>query len=201
MRALLWRNPCGVGPGKLLVSVIVPITMLLGLDEQPGELVGYGLIPASLAREIAAEGTWRLLLTDPLSGTLLDYGCTTYTPPRGLADFVRARDVYCRFPPCQQRAATVDLDHTVPYESGVGSSSEHNLYALSAPHPTETAHGCPPATRTRVVLLPHTQRRYPTHPIGDNAPQTLGQRSKSFSPSDAPPDPLSRPRRHGRAVL
>jgi Domain of unknown function (DUF222) len=56
----------GVGLGKPLVSVIVPITMLLGLDEQPGELVGYGPIPASLAREIAAEGTWRRLLTDPL---------------------------------------------------------------------------------------------------------------------------------------
>jgi hypothetical protein len=124
----------GVGLGKPLVSVIVPIIMLLGLDEQPGELVGYGPIPASLAREIAAEGTWRRLLTDPLSGTLLDHGRTTYTPPRGLADFVRARDVYCRFPPCQQRAATADLDHTVPYESGVGSTSEHNLYAACRHH-------------------------------------------------------------------
>ncbi|HEX2289124.1 MAG TPA: hypothetical protein VHH53_02770, partial [Pseudonocardiaceae bacterium] len=46
------------GPGKPLVSVIVPITMLLGLDDQPAELVGYGPIPADLAREIAAEGTW-----------------------------------------------------------------------------------------------------------------------------------------------
>jgi hypothetical protein len=53
------------------VSVIVPITTLLGLDEHPGELVGYGPIPAPLAREIAAEGTWRRLLTDPASGTLL----------------------------------------------------------------------------------------------------------------------------------
>lgn len=30
------------GPGKPLVHVIVPITMLMGLDDQPGELVGYG---------------------------------------------------------------------------------------------------------------------------------------------------------------
>lgn len=29
--------------------------------------------------------------------------------------------------------------------------------ALSAPYPAETTHGCPPATRTRVVLLPHAQ--------------------------------------------
>lgn len=122
------------GPGKPLVSVIVPITMLLGLDEQPGELVGYGPIPAPLARRIAAEGTWRRLLTDPASGTLLDHGRTTYTPPVGLADFVRARDVYCRFPPCQQRAATADLDHTIPYEADRGSTSEHNLYASCRHH-------------------------------------------------------------------
>lgn len=122
------------GPGKPLVSVIVPITMLLGLDEQPGELVGYGPIPAPLAREIAAKGTWRRLLTDPASGTLLDHGRTTYTPPVGLADFVRARDVYCRFPPCQQRAATADLDHTIAYEPGGGTTSEHNLYASCRHH-------------------------------------------------------------------
>jgi Domain of unknown function (DUF222)/HNH endonuclease len=118
----------GAGPGKPLVSVIVPITMLLGLDDQPGELVGYGPIPADLAREIAAEGTWRRLLTDPVSGTLLDYGRTTYTPPAGLADFVRARDVYCRNPICRQRAAAADLDHTIAWDAG-GATSQHNLWA------------------------------------------------------------------------
>jgi hypothetical protein len=115
-------------PGKPLVSVIVPITMLLGLDEQPGELVGYGPIPASVAQEIAAEGTWRRLLTDPASGTLLDHGRTTYTPPAGLADFVRARDVYCRQPGCRRRAGSADLDHTVAWEDG-GTTSERNLGA------------------------------------------------------------------------
>ncbi|MPZ66564.1 MAG: DUF222 domain-containing protein [Pseudonocardiaceae bacterium] len=120
---------CGAGPGagKPLVHVIVPITMLMGLDETPGELVGHGPIPAALAREIAAGGTWRRLLTDPKSGTLLDYGRTTYTPPAGLADHVRARDLYCRSPICRQRAATADLDHTIPYPDG--PTSEFNLYA------------------------------------------------------------------------
>lgn len=116
------------GPGKPLVSVIVPITMLLGLDDQPAELVGYGPIPADLAREIAAEGTWRRLLTDPISGALLDYGRTTYTPPAGLADFVRARDVYCRNPICRQRAATADLDHAIAWDDG-GTTCQHNLWA------------------------------------------------------------------------
>ncbi len=71
------RACCGTtrpaGPGKPLVSVIVPITMLLGLDDQPGELVGYGPIPAPLAREITAEGTWRRLLTE-----VNQFSCTRY---------------------------------------------------------------------------------------------------------------------------
>jgi hypothetical protein len=102
--------------------------MLMGLDEQPGELAGYGPIPAALAREIAAGGTWRRLLTDPQSGVLLDYGRTTYTPPVGLADFVRARDVVCRFCTCGQPAARADLDHTIAFADG-GPTSDRNLYA------------------------------------------------------------------------
>ncbi|MGH3906693.1 MAG: DUF222 domain-containing protein [Pseudonocardiaceae bacterium] len=120
-------RPTSTGPSKPLISVIVPITTLMGLDEQPGDLIGYGPIPAPLAREIAAGGTWRRLLTDPASGTLLDYGRSTYTPPDGLADYVRARDLYCRNPICNQRAATADLDHTIPWPEG--PTSEHNLHA------------------------------------------------------------------------
>ncbi|MDQ2788385.1 MAG: HNH endonuclease [Actinomycetota bacterium] len=131
------QNPADQGPGKPLVSVIVPITMLLGLDDQPGELVGYGPIPAELARQIAADGTWRRLLCDPVSGTLLDHGRATYTPPAGLAEFVRARDVYCRHPICGQRAASADLDHTIAYhpdDPDGGTTSEHNLHASCRHH-------------------------------------------------------------------
>ena len=66
-----------------------------------------------MAREIAADGVWRRLVTDPLSGTLLDYGRTTYHPPAGLADFVSARDVYCRAPGCRRRAVDAELDHVI----------------------------------------------------------------------------------------
>ncbi len=126
----------GTGPGKPLVSVVVPITTLLGLDDYPGELVGHGPIPAGVAREIAAQGSWRRLLTDPASGTVLDYGRTTYTPPAGLADFVRARDLRCRFPTCGQPATTTDLDHTIPYPDG--PTSEGNLHASCHHHRLKT---------------------------------------------------------------
>ena len=95
-----------ITPAKPLIQVVIPYSTLIGADDQPCELVGHGPIPASLAREVAADGVWRRLITDPLSGTLLDYGRTTYHPPAGLADHVRARDVYCRAPAAAAKPPT-----------------------------------------------------------------------------------------------
>jgi Domain of unknown function (DUF222) len=100
------------------VKVTVPASTLLGIDRQPGELAGYGPIPAELATEIAADATWRRLLTDPASGVLLDHGRTTYRPPAALADFVRARDKTCRFPGCLRPAEKCQIDHRTEYPDG-----------------------------------------------------------------------------------
>jgi hypothetical protein len=83
--------PRPVTPGKPLVQVLMPFTTLIGADDQPCELVGHGAIPADLAREIASDAVLKRLVYDPLSGTVLDHGRTTYRPPTGLADFVKAR--------------------------------------------------------------------------------------------------------------
>src|SRR5262249_31532785 len=72
------------------------------------------------------------LITDPLSGTLLDYGRTTYRPPAGLADFVRARDQRCVFPGCSRAAKYCDLDHTDCYPHGTTSAC--NLACLCKRH-------------------------------------------------------------------
>jgi hypothetical protein len=37
------------------VTVLVPLTTLTGADDEPGEITGYGPIPAHLARDIAAD--------------------------------------------------------------------------------------------------------------------------------------------------
>ena len=120
-------------PGKPLIQVVIPHSTLIGADDQPAELVGHGPIPASLAREVAADGVWRRLVTDPLSGTLLDHGRTTYHPPAGLADHVRARDAHCRFPGCRRRAADAELDHITAWSDG-GTTSEPNLAACCTTH-------------------------------------------------------------------
>ena len=120
-------------PGKPLVQVVVAHSTLTGADDQPAELAGYGPIPAGLAREIAADAVWRRLVTDPLSGALLDHGRTTYHPPAALADFVRARDQRCRFPGCRRRAVDAELDHIRAWADG-GETSEANLAAYCLHH-------------------------------------------------------------------
>jgi hypothetical protein len=106
----------------------------------PAELVGYGPIPAALAREVAADGVWRRLITDSLSGTVLDYGRTTYHPPAGLADHVRVRDEHCRFPLCRRKAADAELDDAVAWADG-GETRAANLHALCLRHHRLKHHG------------------------------------------------------------
>jgi hypothetical protein len=121
-------------PAGPLVHVTVPASTLLGIGDDPGELAGYGPIPASVARRIAADpsGIWRRLLTDPASGALLDVGRATYTPPAGLARHVAARDTTCRFPGCRQPARRCDLDHVRPFPAGPTAAG--NLAALCRHH-------------------------------------------------------------------
>ncbi len=114
------------------VHVTVPISTLLGLDDRPGELDGYGPITAETARRVAAHGTWRRLLTDPATGALLDYGTTRYSPPTDLVEHVHARDITCRFPTCARPARLCQFDHTIPAGSPGWSTSAGNGGPLNA---------------------------------------------------------------------
>ncbi|CED90033.1 HNH endonuclease signature motif containing protein [Actinomyces succiniciruminis] len=98
-------------------------------------VVGTGrvAVPAATARALAAGGTWRRLVTDPLSGVVLDVGRTHYRPPAGLRDLVQARDQECVFPGCATPAARCDTDHITPWASG-GATSLNNLTTLCQAH-------------------------------------------------------------------
>ena len=90
-------------------------------------------VPAMTAWALAAGGTWRRLVTDPASGTVVDVGRTRYRPPAGLADLVRARDRACVFPTCQTPAERCDIDHLTAWSQG-GTTSLDNLTTLCEAH-------------------------------------------------------------------
>ena len=167
-----------VKPGKPLIQVVIPYSTLIGADDQPAELVGHGPIPASLAREVTADGVWRRLVTDPLSGTLLDHGRTTYHPPAALADYVRARDLHCRFNGCRRKAADAELDHITAWSDG-GTTSEPNLAAYCTHHHRLKTH----ADGWRVHARPDGRLTWTT-PTGHQ---------HTTAPHDYRPDPALEP--------
>ena len=124
----------------ITINVTIDLPTLLGLSENPGQLAGYGAIPASVARALASDGKWKRFITDPQTGALLDYGRETYQPPQALIDFLIARDRTCRFPGCRRSAALSDLDHAQSWEEG-GTTSLDNLGALCRRHHLLKTHG------------------------------------------------------------
>jgi hypothetical protein len=122
------------------VNVTIDLPTLLGLKENPGQLAGYGVLPAQIMRALAGEGKWRRFITDPNTGTLLDYGRDSYQPPQDLVDYLIARDRTCRFPGCRQSAARADIDHAEAWEDG-GETSAANLGALCRRHHRMKTHG------------------------------------------------------------
>lgn len=122
------------------VNVTIDLPTLLGLAENPGQLSGYGAIPASIARELASDATWKRFITDPQTGNLLDYGREKYEPPQALVDFLLARDRTCRFPGCRQPASRSDIDHAHSWESG-GETKPENLGLLCRRHHRLKTHG------------------------------------------------------------
>jgi hypothetical protein len=83
----------------LTINVTVDLPTLLGLAENPGQLAGYGPIPAAVARELSSDGRWKRFITEPQTGNLLDFGRESYEPPQQLKDFLIARDRTCRATP------------------------------------------------------------------------------------------------------
>jgi hypothetical protein len=116
------------------INVTVPISTLLGCDDQPAHLSAYGPITAALARRLASDptGTWRRLVTDD-AGQLLDYGRRSYRPPGNLTEYVIARDKTCTFPGCRRPARLSDLDHGEAWAAG-GVTSSNNVAALCQRH-------------------------------------------------------------------
>ncbi|WP_173923071.1 HNH endonuclease signature motif containing protein [Agromyces sp. Marseille-P2726] len=124
----------GTGAMRPSINVTVPVLTLLGLDDEPADLDGYGPIDAETARRLAAHApSMRRILVHPETGAVLSYGREHYRAPADLDGFVRYRDGRCRFPGCSRRADQADLDHTTARAHG-GETCDMNLAALCRHH-------------------------------------------------------------------
>lgn len=84
--------------------------------------------------------TLRRLITDPVTGALIDRGAQAYTPTPDLIAWLIARDGGCRFPGCTARAYRCDVDHARDYADG-GRTDITNTGLLCRRHHNGKTHG------------------------------------------------------------
>lgn len=119
--------PMGIRPR---VHVTVPVQTLLGTEELPATLAGYGPIAPDVARELTANApSLYRILTHPETGTILSVGRDRYAVPPDLRAWLQLRDETCRTPGCREPAMGSEIDHTDDFARG-GSTSHDNLAHL-----------------------------------------------------------------------
>jgi hypothetical protein len=138
-------NPGGQSRVNYQMRILVPFGTLLGTEQSPGHVPGQGSIPAEVRRHLAADATWRRLLTDPDTAAqrpteptrrhgkgraCLDLGADRFAPSDRLAEFVRTRDQRCRFPGCRQSAWHTTW--TTPSPSGSADAPSGSTYRRCA---------------------------------------------------------------------
>jgi hypothetical protein len=123
--------PAGTRPPAtpVVIHVIAEQATLTGPGTTPASEVGVdGLISPELIAELAKSSKLVALVhpadAPPEPG---------YVPSKALADFVRCRDLTCRWPGCDRPAYQCDLDHTIPHAQG-GPTHAANLKCYCRTH-------------------------------------------------------------------
>jgi hypothetical protein len=94
---------------------------------RPGTIIGGPFLPGALARRFALTAKTCKVCHPGDSPPE-----PRYTPSRRLADFVRCRDLTCRFPGCSEPATNCDIDHTIAWP--IGPTCASNLKCLCRRH-------------------------------------------------------------------
>jgi hypothetical protein len=111
-----------------------------------------------------------------------------------LAEFVRWRDLTCRWPGCDAPAEVSDIDHTVPYPAGATHPSDLKAYCRSH-HLIKTFYGGPGGWVDQqlpdgtIVLTAPTGHTYTTEPHGGTLFPALGQSTGELPTPPALPIP------------
>lgn len=112
---------------RAAVVVTVPALTLLGADDAPATLDGYGPIDLDTARRLAGEATsWTRVLTHPLTGVPPALDRTVYRVPTALRRWLGITSPTCIFPGCGRAARDCDLDHLRAWAEG-GPTDDDNL--------------------------------------------------------------------------
>jgi hypothetical protein len=127
------RPDCAAGKRRpaspVVIHVIAEQATLNGSGSAPASMLDAdGLITPELIAELAASAKLVPVIhpgdAPPEPGKV---------PSKALADFVRCRDLTCRWPGCDQPAVHCDVDHTIPFSQG-GATHASNLKCYCRTH-------------------------------------------------------------------
>ncbi|TGB42303.1 HNH endonuclease signature motif containing protein [Mycolicibacterium peregrinum] len=191
-----------------VVHVLADQSTVNGSSDDPGYLAGHGILPAESVRDLAATGKVKPVrmpagdvAEPPEPGEPKDPGEPAeaaetaepaaagepqYRPSVALSEFIRWRDLTCRFPGCDAPAERCDIDHTAPWPAGPTHPSNtklfcraHHLVKTFCPgwsdrqRPDGTIEFTTPTGHTHITE-PHGAGLFPTlgRPTGDlNVPE------------------------------
>jgi hypothetical protein len=123
------------------VQIVIDAAALMGSTDTPGSTVvghdGSQPVCAQVIRELLTDpdvpATLRRLVTDPMTGHLLDRGRSTYRVSDTLRAYLATRDATCRHPGCTRPASGCQVDHAVPWDDG-GATTRANTGLLCIRH-------------------------------------------------------------------
>ncbi len=133
LRCRCGLRDCTAGKRPAATPVVIHVIAEHAMIDSRGatmasEVCADGLVSPELIAELAADAKL-VPLVHPLD-VAPERG---YVPSRKLADFVRCRDLTCRWPGCDHPAFDCDIDHTVPYADG-GPTHASNLKCYCRTH-------------------------------------------------------------------
>jgi hypothetical protein len=94
---------------------------------RPAAMMGGQFIPGAITRRAALNATLTAIIHPGQAPPE-----SHYTPSKKLAEFVRCRDLTCRFPGCKEPATNCDVDHAIPWPYGPTQAA--NLRCLCRKH-------------------------------------------------------------------
>jgi Domain of unknown function (DUF222) len=154
------------------------LTAALAMNEQEADAESNEPPPRPRAPQPVAIIPTGAVVPGPLLAELIARGATItpvqarcdaepgYRPSQALAEFVRLRDLTCRWPGCDTPAEHADIDHTVPYPGGPTHPGGLKCYCrkhhlIKTFHPGWTDRQQPDGT---IILTAPTGHTYTTKP-------------------------------------
>ena len=166
-------------------NLTVPASVIMGVSNTPGELVGYGPITAEVSQVLVNDRILRRIVTNPVDGSFLAADTMTYRPSAVLRRHIQLRDGTCRFKTCDRPAVRCDLDHSNRHP--VGRTCEANMGPFCERHHIfkhaldgALAHLRQPNPGTFIWTMP-------TGHVYTTTPPAIGPPIKDEKPATPPP--------------